>query len=85
MRAEMEFLIAKKTISGEQLKKNVIDAKLPCDVLASLSVLLCHYLRNYIMPLGKTKSAVIFRPKQGAGWVKPGTSEILWARVNISW
>jgi hypothetical protein len=37
------------------------------------------------MPLGKTKSAVISRPKQGACSVKPGSAEHLWARVNKSW
>jgi hypothetical protein len=37
------------------------------------------------MPLGKTKSAAISRPKQGAGWVNPGSAEVLWARVNKSW
>jgi hypothetical protein len=66
-------------------QKNVIDAKLRCDVLASLPVKLCHYLRSYIMPLGKTKSAVISGPKQGACCVKAGSAELLWAKVNKSW
>lgn len=84
MKAEMEFLIAKRQYP-ERNKKNVIDAKLPCEVLASLPVSLCHYSRNYIMPSGKTKSAVISRPKHGSCWVKPGSTEPLWARVNKSW
>ena len=35
------------------------------------------------MPLGKTKSAGISRSKQ-AFWVKPGSAELLWARVKKS-
>jgi hypothetical protein len=96
MKAEMEFLIAKTTVSGGKLKKHVIDAEHPCDLLASLPVTLCHkfYIQLYeklhlcLWAKQRLHLSLVYRRVMESDYGMLGKTalrRILMGRVNKSW
>jgi hypothetical protein len=96
MKAEMEFLIAKTTVSGGKLKK-CNRCRTPLVICLLHYPLRCvinfayDYLRNYIHPFGQNKDCSYLSSIAGSWevirpwWAKQRSAEFVWARVNKSW